>query len=222
MIGPIVSAPYFMVDEIEVRWPAEMKYAPQHYRLRPSTSIFYLNLSQVSKALQQRHPGVEVEAVRRILPNHIVAQLRPLKVAFQVRSDRYYPVSEDGIVVGRGQSAPWPNLPIIVADGLHSSFRVGESIRHPYFWQAVELFVIVRHQGGIGGHAVTQLRSRADDLILFLETGQEIRFAGHRIWAGWQQLAELLTQKPELLNQVRYIDLRYNDPIVGPPFSRKK
>ncbi len=222
MVNPIFSYNRFMVEEIDAQWPPEMKLPPERYRLNPPTSIFRVDLGMVSQALQKGHPGVAVEAVRRVLPNRLVAALRPFKIIAQVKTDRYYPVSEQRIVVGRGEPSPWPHLPILYPEGVRRSFRVGETCQYPGFWQTSELLATIHRQGGVAGHGVSSVRSTAEQIVLSLDTGLEIRFSCSRLWPGWQQLIELLAQKQGFLEAARYVDLRFEDPVIGGPLRKKK
>lgn len=212
----IVFSPLFQVQELEVRWPEHLKRPSDHYRLVPAVSIFQVDLLRVSDALRGKYPAAEVDAVRRVLPNRLVATLRMRELLAQVRSDRfYYPVSEEGIIVGTGQAAPYPNLPILYLDGLHGSLRIGNVFEDQVFWRALELLEAIRTQGGVGGHRVGSIRSNRNELVLYLDSGVEIRFAAERLSLGWQHLADLCMQKRQILQQARYIDLRFQDPVIS-------
>ena len=219
---PFFTAPHFTVQEIEVRWPAEMKRPTEHYRLSRPTSIFQVDLTAVAQALQKTHPGVAVDAVRRILPDRLVAMLRPLKVIAQIRTDCYYPVSREGIVVGVGQTARWTGLPLLSPEGIRRPYRVGEIVNYPGFWQSSELLSAIQRQGGLAGHHVAGIRSRSEEFSVFLDNGLEIRWASERLWPAWQQLTDLLAQKPDLIETSRYLDLRFDDPIIGRQSRAKK
>ncbi len=219
----VVFSPLFQVRELEVRWPEHLKRPPDHYRLVPSVSIFQVDLRRVSDALRGKYPTAEVDAVRRVLPNRLVATLRTRELLAQVRSDRfYYPVSEEGVVVGTGQAAPYPNLPILYLNGLHGSLRIGNSFEDRVFWRAAELLAAIRVQGGVAGHRVGSIRSSRNELILYLDSGVEIRFAAEGLSLGWQHLADLLGQKRQILEEARYVDLRFQDPVISYAKNSKK
>ena len=212
----IVFSRLFQVQELEVRWPEHLKRPPDRYRVTPPVSIFQVDLQRVSDTLRGKYPVAQVDAVRRVLPNHLVATLRTRELLAQVRGDRYYyPVSEEGVVVGTGQAAPYPNLPIIYLDGLHGPLKIGNHFEDPIFWRASELLEAIRAQGGVAGHRVGSLRSNRNELTLYLDSGVEIRFSPERLGLGWQQLADLCMQKRQILEQARYIDLRYQDPVIS-------
>ena len=211
----VIFAPIFQVKEMEVQWPQEMKRPIERYRLVPATSIFLLDLGNVSQVLGYRYPVAEVEAVRRILPNRIVATLRPRTVLAQVRADRYYPVADEGTIVAAGQPGPWPHLPIVTLDDVKGPFRVGDTIGRPSFWRISELLAAIRRQGGINGHGASHVKTRKGDLILLLDSGVEIRFDADHLESGWLHLMELAAQRGDVLDQARYLDFRFEDPVIG-------
>ena len=216
VVRALVFHPSFLVEEVEVQWKGEVvKPMPDRYRLKPTTSIFEINLEALRRALVQRHSTAEVEVVQRILPNRVVATLRLKRGVAQVKADRYYPISEEGTVLSPGQAAPWPHLPALFLEEVKGPFRVGTEIEHPNFQVICELLSVIRRQGGIGGHGVGSLRSKGKELTLFLDSGLEIRFANHRLGEDWGRLTELVAQRPTVLNEAQYLDLRFKDPVVG-------
>lgn len=217
-----VSASSFQVEEMEASWPEPLKRPIERYRLLPTPSIFQVDLQSVAQALEKRHPTAEVERIQRILPNRVKAFLRPKPVVAQVRAgNRYYPITEGGTVLSIGQPQPWPHLPIFFLAEAQGSFRVGQTLRYPGFPQASELLKAVHRQGGIAGHSLSSLRLKGQEIVLFLDSGLEIRFNRDRLLDGWRQLGELLAQRREILQEARYLDLRFEDPVIGAPQKGK-
>ena len=206
----------FEVNEVDLVWTAQVPYRPQKYRLSPATSIFKLNLGAVREALQKKQPTVEIQEVTRRFPNHLMAFARLRRMLAQIHVERsYYPVSEDGVVTAAGQNSPHAGLPILFLDGLHGALRIGHPIKHPSFWKAAQLLDVLQRQGGIAGHRASSIQARGEDITLFLDSGLEIRFSRQHLESSWQQLLELIIQKPKILEKARYIDLRFEDPIVA-------
>ncbi|MBI3332793.1 MAG: cell division protein FtsQ [Candidatus Omnitrophica bacterium] len=222
MAQGVVGAPCFLVRQVEVCWPSEMSVPRRAYRLVPPTSIFKVNLNAVGAALAAHHPAAEVEKVERILPNRLVAALRPRKVVAQLFLERYYPLGEDGRVAAAGRGSPWSGLPVIFLEGKRRPFQVGEAPDSPGFLRALDLIRTARQHNGILGHAVSTIRVREGALFLALDSGVEIRLPVENLQAGWRRLTQLLAQRPELLDQTRYLDFRFEDPVIGKGPARGK
>ena len=215
-VDDFLSHPVFLVREIEVQWPQGIPARSPRFRLNPPTSIFRVDLKALSTNFQRRFPTVEVEDIRRVLPNRLVAVMRLRKVVGQVNLSRSYaPVSDDGIVIGPGLSTPRPDLPVLTLSGLQGPLLVGRALDCPSFWKASELLATLHRDGGIAGHRVLSLRVEGENLFIGLDSGTEIRFSGNHLSDAWQQLAGVVSRRPDVLTQAGYIDLRFEDPVIG-------
>ena len=224
-IGAFQSVPGFKVSLIEVRWPSAFGSAqgwpegmkvPNYFRIIPPTSIFKIHLEAVSRALQQQFPTAEVEQVQRILPNRLIATMRPRNIIAQVYSQAgYFPVSDDGVVVGQTQAAIFPRLPVLFLQGVQGPYQIGQALGGAGFWAASELLTAIDRQGGIRGHRVAVVKVDEKNLLIFLDSGLEIRFAQDQLSSEWQRLWELVAQHWETLRKARYVDLRFEDPVIG-------
>lgn len=214
-VDQFLSHPAFTVREVEVEWPVGVQAKSNRFRLNPPTSIFRVDLKALAISFQRKFPTAEVEGIRRLLPNRLVATMRQRKVVGQVSlSGQYSPVSDDGIILFPGSSTPRPGLPVLVLEGLTGKLRVGRSVDIPSFWKASELLATLHRDGGIAGRQVSKVQVQGDNLFVFLDTGAEVRFSGAHLAGGWQHLAGMLHRSPSLLEQVSYVDLRFGDPVI--------
>jgi len=210
------TSPRFLVREVEVHWPKVIQRPVERFRIKPVTSIFESDLTAIARTFQGRFPVARVMQVVRHFPNRIVVHIRPRRVVAQVRANKYYPVSERGIIVAQGRSSPWKNLPVLYANDLkEKGFSVGSEVDHVVYEQAFELCAAIQRLRGIVGQPVTSIHCQNTNLILVLESGTQIRFHTARVRRGWEQLTELLVQRREIIVGARYIDLRFDDPVIG-------
>lgn len=222
-VEDFLSYPAFIVREVEVEWPQSAPAHPVRFRLNPPTSIFQVNLRALTISFQRKFPAVEVESIRRLLPNRLVATMRLRKVVGQVNLNGVYaPVSDDGILVSPGSAVPRPGLPLLFLSGLRGPARVGRSLDSPSFWKASELLITLHRDGGIAGHRVNSVRVEGENLFLTLDSETEIRFSGTRLDGAWQQLAGVVARRPGVLDQAGYIDLRFGDPVIGERIRNEK
>lgn len=210
-----VSAEVFKVGEVEVAWLGTERPMTTRLRLSPAVSVFSVDLNAVHRTLQEEYPAHEVQVVRRIFPNRVVAFMRQRQALAQIRSSAgYHPVSSDGTVVDEGRDAPVAHLPVLHLKGVDRDLRVGETVSVPSFWAAVELLRVLDRQGGLAGRRPVRVEAGYRDIFLWLDSGPELRFTMADLGAGWQRLGNLLAVRPGLLDEARYVDLRYEDPVV--------
>lgn len=213
-----LAHPRFMVSEIEVKWQGAADAAePGQFRLNPPVSIFQLDLEALSRAFRQRYPMADVERMDRVLPNRLIATLRARHVVAQLQAGGLYaPVSDDGRIVGAATRAPQAGLPVLILEGVRGPLSAGRSVEANGFWKVSELLSTVYRDKGIAGRRVSQLQVNGTDVSVRLEKGPEIRFSTDRLGDGWQDLWGLLSRKQTALDEARYIDLRFQDPVIAP------
>jgi len=209
------TCPAFHVAQVEVVWLGTSTASPEQFRFPTPTPIFNVDLTAIRQNLRKEYPADEIQAVRRVLPNRVVATLRKREALALVRSGRrWYPVSQDGTVVGKAQG-PSSYLPLLTIKGFTGRFEIGESISIDTFAPSAKLLSALQSQSGLADHQARRLRVGNKELFLTLDSGLEIRFSIESLWEGWHQLGELLSARPELLTLARYIDLRFEDPAIG-------
>lgn len=228
MADAFLSQPSFLVREVEVVWPEGSSALPSRFRLHPPTSVFRVDLESLAHAFQRRFPLSEVERIERVLPNRLRATMKARRVVAQVRADkRYFPISDEGVVVAAGRPAPWEGVPVVELDPSPRSIRPGARVGGPAFSRCSELLSAIRRDGGIAGHSVRGVRVSREEIRVRLDTGVEIRFSGDQIWSQWQRLADLVSRKRQVLEEANYVDLRFEHPVISekPPktsSSRKR
>ena len=223
MADSFLSQPVFLVHEVEVVWPEGSSAQPERFRLYPPTSVFRVDLESLGHAFQRRFPLSEVERIERVLPNRLRATMKTRRVVAQVRVDKkHYPVSDEGLVAAPGRIAPWEGVPVVELDPGPRLLHPGAQVGGAGFLRCAELLSAIRRDGGIAGHDVSRIRVSRGDIQVTLDTGVEIRFSSEQVWDEWQRLADLLSRKRELLDQARYVDLRFEHPVIAEKPPAKK
>ena len=213
-----LSHPLFLVREVEVQWVGGVAQPrPTHFRLSPPASIFRVDLGSLSQAFRQKYPLAEVERMDCVLPNRIVAALRPRQIVAQLRLLRkYYPISENGRMVGTASDRALVNLPVLSLEGMRADpLTVGTDLSRQGFWKVSDILAAVQRDRGIAGKPVREVRLQGEDLFVVLESGTELRFSSDELGEGWQRLWELISQRHSLLEEARYVDLRFEDPVIA-------
>ncbi len=214
-IQAVMISPRFYVNEVELHWSKKLNRPIERCRLKPGGSIFDLDLVAIEQAVQRMFPTAEVVAVRRLLPNRLVVEMNPRRVVAQLRADRYYPVSEQGVIVGEGKDAPWPHLPVLYLEEVKGRLQTGSAVSARNFDEICDLLLAVQRAGGILGRKASSVRTQKTDLVLYLDSGMEVRFNVDHLRRGWEQLTELMIQKKQMVAQAQYIDLRFEDPVIS-------
>lgn len=185
------------------------------------TNIFAVDLNALRERIDASHPEFKDVVVRRVLPNKLVVQARLRKPIAQIRSDRYYFMDEGGILLPDVKNFPDPQLPVIV--GINANLaKVKANSFSRFDKERIDkaLFIITEMQSIKG---LSQYRLKSVDITdpgnfsFFLEESNvEIKIGNSDFDARLKLLATLLGQVGEDVDKFKYIDLRFEDPIIGP------
>ena len=184
-------------------------------------NIFFIDLNEFKRKVESSHTEFKDVIVRRILPNKLIIEAQLRKPIAQIRSDRYYFVDKEGVMLPDVKNFPDPDLPII--------FGIGVNLAKvkPYNFTELERDRIGKALGIIKGmrdiEGLEALRLKSVDvtdpgnLSFFLEKSNvEIKIGNSDFEKRLRVLARLLEQVGPDVDSFKYIDLRFEDPIIGP------
>lgn len=221
----IQRSPYCWVSAIDVRLAPGQRWLVDPrigYRLHPPVHILRANLPALAAAIRRDHPQLASVIVRRELPNRLVASVALREPVGQVRGRQYYLVSADGVVLAPGASTAWEGLPVFLSNG-RPAYQPGESCATPELLQGIAVLREVQRARALGPHRVSAVRvaDRAADgaearmVTLVLDNGLELRAAPGDLAPRLARLSELLSGRHEEVNQAQYVDLRFDDLVIG-------
>ncbi|NQV04280.1 MAG: hypothetical protein HQ532_02175 [Candidatus Omnitrophica bacterium] len=184
-------------------------------------NIFLIDLDEFKRRVETSHTEYKDVVVRRILPNKLIIEAQLRKPIAQIRSDRYYFVDKEGALLPDVKNFPDPDLPII------SGIGVNLAKVKPYNFTKLERDRIGKALGIIKGmrdiEELEALKLKSVDvtdpgnLSFFLERSNvEIKIGNSDFEKRLRVLATLLEQVGSDVDSFMYIDLRFEDPIIGP------
>lgn len=223
--GFLQRSPYCRVSSMEIRvapgqqWVVDPRIG---YRLHPPVHILRADLPALAVAIRRDHPQLASVTVRRELPNRLVAYVTLRDPVGQLRGRQYYLVSADGIVLAPGASTAWPGLPVFLSPG-RPAYQPGDSCATPELLQGIAVLREVQRAQALGAHRVSAVRlgdpasgaSEHRAVTLVLENGLEVRTAPGDLAPRLARLSELLSGRHDEINQAQYVDLRFDDLVVG-------
>jgi cell division septal protein FtsQ len=184
-------------------------------------NILFVDLEAMKDKIEAAHPEFKDIIVRRLLPNMLVVEGTLRKAVAQIRSDRYYPVDKDGVVLPDVVNFPSPDLPIIAGIGINlakiSNARLSE-------FEAQKLDNALGLINDINANdKLKDLRLKVVDVTdpgnLTFSLGTvniEIKIGNSDFESRLNVLATVIDQLDQDINNFKYIDLRFEDPIMGP------
>lgn len=193
--------------------------------IRPGLDQTAVNLQEIEAHIRRYHPDFQEVKVRRNLPNRIDIFLRRRAAAARVQLDKLYWIDTTGVILALSNE-PDARSPIIT--GLakpKTPVTVGSQVRSDLLNLAVRLAAAIDAQNLLKSHLLTQVDvSDAKNLILRIDQDIEVRLGStekrmvHKLREKLERLAAYIETKPEEIDpaKIRYIDLRFDDIVIGP------
>lgn len=190
----------------------------------PSTlvgqNIWQVNLRGLSEQLQRQRPDLKEIRVIRQLPGSLrVNAIARIPVA-QLRLDRWYRVDRDGFILPQGTAVPQERL--VRFSGLtysEGSLKAGRANTDERLKLALRVLDTLRQAPTPVSHRVVEINVADSQQIRFvlddeleIRCGTEAELAAHL--ARLQATLKMLAKQPSM--PIRYIDVRFEEPVVGP------
>lgn len=174
-------------------------------------NIFLVNLNEVKGNIEKNHPEFKDVMIRRALPDRLMVQVRRRKPIAQLRSDRFYLVDDEGFILPDARNVPEEGLPII--SGMKAPHPKKENID-----TVINLIKLISSHRHLSTYKLKSIDC-ADprNISFFLDAGNvEIKIGDSEFAKRLDTLATVLEHLKSDIERIKYIDLRFEDPILGP------
>jgi len=222
-----VDSDYFLVKGVEVKVSNE-DGSPRDIPLKDvigdgiiGTNALFVDLGAIKDKITAGHPEFKDIVVRRVLPSMLVVECTLRKAVAQIRSDRYYPVDKEGVILPDVVNFPNPELPIVTGIGINlakvSMSRFGE-FESQKLANALDLINEIAAEDRLKAYRLKVLDiADPGNLTFTLETiNAEIKIGNTDFQDRLDTLAVVIGQLGPDISNFKYIDLRFEDPIMGP------
>lgn len=220
----IQRSPYFWVSSIDIRLEPGQEWLTDPrigYRLQPPIHLWQANLGELAQAIRKEHPQLEQVVVHRELPNRLVATVTLRKPIGQLRGRRFYLVAPDGMVLAPGSPSAWEGLPVLLLGSRTAAYQPGQSCAIPELKLAAAVLRDVQASNALGRHYVSAVRMTPSDtaavdvVTLVLDNGLELRTTSGDLMPRLARLGELMQTQGTEMAKAQYVDLRFDDLVVG-------
>ena len=189
----------------------------QFSELRRGENLIQLDLVNVQQVIKRNHPEFKEVKVRRVLPNAVEILLKRRTPVAQVAFSRFVQVDKDLVVLPGSSTTPFRNLTIIEGSPLpRAGLFVGVMVADDGTQNALRLMEIVKRSKILRKHALTKV-DIADprNISLIVDGTIEIRIGNSHYLERLKILDQTLKSQELDPAKVKYIDLRFDDVVVG-------
>ena len=184
-------------------------------------NIFFVDLEALKEKIKTAHPEFKDVIVRRVLPNKLIVEGKLRKSIAQIRSDRYYFVDEEGVVLPEVKNFPEPGLPIITGIGMNLA-RVPQAKFSDFEREKIDAALSLIKEISLNENLlryklkVVDVTDSGNISFSFELANVDIKIGNSDFQNRLEVLVTVLEQLGSDINEFKYIDLRFEDPIVGP------
>lgn len=209
------TSPAFKLSRVVVRTNGSLDEA-RVWKLIDEPQIFNVDLLRLSQQLEQL-PEVKSSRAIRALPDSLIVEVEERLPLAQIRSDRYFPVDGDGVILPGVRNYPDPDLPLIVGVGLKADLvKVGKPYQSIRLDKALGLLQAISSSESLKGERVTRIDVREPgDISFWTNKNIEVRVGGEDFLSRVKLLDEVLKELQPRERDIKYIDLRFGDAAIG-------
>lgn len=184
-------------------------------------NIFKLNLKEAKNYMLDNYHELLNFQLTRAFPNSVIAVITLRKPVAQLYQKRYYPVDKDGVILSGVKNYSDEKLPIISGVRSNLSRQVGVATDSKRVKKALLLLKELNSTDILNEHTLVEIDvSSIRNAIFFLEEGLEVKI-GHENYASRLENLKKILQDPKIKPaDIRYIDLRFKEPVIGPRWKR--
>ncbi len=221
VIAYALNSSTFQLTEVRLlnAGPVTQERAFDFCELRRGANLVNLDLVQVQQVIKRKHPEYKEVLVRRVLPNRIEVLLKRRTPAAQVAvSSRYIQIDKDLVLLPGAGTAAFRNLTVVRgAPSPPEGLYVGVVLKDPATQKAVKLADVIRQSRILRGHVLTDVNIADPKNFTLIVDGQiEIRIGGNHFMERLKILDQTLKSVVLDPSKIRYIDLRFDDVVIGP------
>lgn len=216
-----LGSPTFGLKEVRLLNAASVTQAQAFAfcELKPGENLISLDLVNVQQVIKRKHPEFKEVRVRRVLPNRVEVILKRRTPVAQVAfSSRYVQIDRDLVLLPGSSQSPFRNLTIIEGSPApRRGLYVGVTVDHPLTKKAVRLADVIRSTDVLRGHALTKIDiSDPKNVAFWIDHEIEIRIGSSHFSERLKLLDQTLKTVGLDKSKIRYIDLRFDDVVIGP------
>jgi cell division septal protein FtsQ len=211
---------YFYINGSDIEWLESAYAGKKDYSGFRATgageNILNFDASSAGDYLLAENPELRSIQIIKNFPDRLLLKVAPRVPIAQVGDWSFNLIDNEGVILTQARSAIAEGLPIITGAGWRRGRKVGHQDSSLRMQRGLALLKAARDTGFLDEHILTKVDiSDHRNLAFFIEDGLEIKI-GHSDFSGrLDELEKTLDTMVVDKDQIRYIDLRFEDVVLG-------
>ncbi len=179
-------------------------------------NIFGVNLKKESLYLAALYPGYKRIRLVKVFPDRIFAQMTYRRPLAYVKLFRYFCVDDELVLFDIPKEAQEAQFPLVL--GLERRIlnpRLGAKVNSRELAMAVTIIKETRENPVLRDYPIKRIDVPGlNNASFFIAEGLQVKISQDDIKAKMLILGSLLNEEKDNLGRVRYIDLRFKEPVI--------
>lgn len=211
----LTHSPYFEVKAVDI--DASLSFInPRDLESVQGRNLFTVNLNDLQRRLAYKYPQVtQLKIVKRFPDRILILAKRRLPFAQAVVKNRTLTLDEKGVVLATG-GTPQKELTLISGLPAQGSVSLGMPLRGEELRIALRIIAEFRAEPALAAHRLTKIdTANLLQIDCYLSSPLKVIIDRQDIGRKVKLLGLVLSQKDLDWERVKYIDLRFQEPIIG-------
>lgn len=212
----LISADFFKVRSVTID-PVLQFINKEDLRGLIGKNIFTVDLKSVERKLGYKYPQASQLKIARRFPDQIsvVAKKRVPYAQLSTQS-RTVTVDDEGVILSLKKKDD-KKLPSIMGARLTDPELVlGLPLRSPDIWMSLKIIKLFSAHEELENYAISEINMENLSKIYFTLTNKlDVIIDGEDLDQDMRVLSVVLSKGKLNLSEIKYIDLRFNEPIIG-------
>lgn len=182
-------------------------------------NLWTIDLKALAEDLRSQRPDLKRVRVTRLLPDTLQVETVARKPIAQLKLGQWHAVDRDGFIFPRPSQTVWNEL--VIVKGLEEAkplLKVGRENAHEQLLLALRMVSRLQASPTLAGHRLTAVQvGNPKQLSFLIDDDIEIRCGDEpALDRHLDRLRTVLRSVSRNQVAIRYIDMRFQDPVVGP------
>ena len=219
VVAYAVNSPTFELRQVHILNMGTLtpEQAFKFSELQPGENLVHLDLVNVQQVIKRNHPEFKEVRVRRVLPDQVEVLLKRRTPVAQASFSRYVQIDKDLVVLPGSSAIPFRNLTVIEGAPMpRGGLFVGTTLDDGATQKALRLMDVLKRSQILSRRTLAKIDIGDPKNFAFTIDGIEIRIGNDHFIERLKILDQTLRTLALDAAKIRYIDLRFDDVVIGP------
>ena len=211
------NSSYFNISEIRIIGADKVTGVSERefLSLYKGRNIFDVDINSLSSIIKKEKPFIKNAIVKRVLPDVLEIDLECRIPIALVKAGRTYPIDNTGMVLSYEDVVG--DLPVISGFSFWLKPIVGEEIREDRLRKGLLLLKELKESSIFKTYEVREINVKDPrNFSFYLKEGIEVMIGGEDFSERLVKLKKILSNPDLDKKNIKYIDLRFKNAVIGP------